>query len=282
MLQSLISELVKLHHLAFGLGVVGRVNALGLSQGQVDVLVSSGAVSVVQLAGWFVPGMRHDVDPFLFLHLVALEMEHDPTAEKRDRTLQEWGPLIDSRIDAAGGSGLSLLPSRDVAAYAAAMKRAGDFAVGVGADVEADVKELTARAVAERWSPDALGSALGERSGVWVHNWGRVARTELQGAYNEGRVYSALEGHGAGARVARFPETGACKHCRRLFLDKDGKPRVFTVDELANNGTNAGRKTAAWRATIWPVHPNCRCDLITVPSGLIVGKDGKLRREDDS
>jgi hypothetical protein len=140
---------------------------------------------------------------------------------------------------------------------------------------------LTARAVAERWDERELARELADRSGVWVHNWERIARTELQGAYNEGRVYSALDRHGAGARVSRLPESDACKHCQRVFLAADGKPHIFSVEDLASNGTNVGKPAAQWQATIWPVHPNCRCDVVSVPDGMYLTTDGRLRRQDD-
>lgn len=270
-LQELIASIVNRHHLAFRLALLGASEDAPLAS--VEALVASGAVSVAQLAGWTVPGMRHAVDAFLFLQLVARQMEGaEPGA--RSRSLEQWATIIDEHLDTVD-SPQRLLSPRDAVAHAAALSRAGDFAVGVGQDVAAEIKELTAKAVENRWSAAELAQELAHRSGVFVHNWHRIAQTELQGAYNEGRTYTALDGYGQDAQIARFPESGACGHCLRLFI-KDGVPRVFPVEELAANGTNVGRKPADWLPTIWPVHPHCHCDVITVPPGMKVAEDGRL------
>ena len=277
-LKALIDALVADHHRAFLASIVSP-EGLNMDSDQLSALMSSGALSVAQLTGWPVPGMTHRVDSFLFLQLVAREMETEPE-RKRDLHLTQWVKIIDAQLENVEDPG-DLLGPRDAAAHAAALRRAGDFAVGVGADVAEDIKVLTARAVAERWDERDLARELADRSGVWVHNWERIARTELQGAYNEGRVYSVLERYGAGARVARLPETDACKHCKRVFLAADGKPRIFTVEDLASNGTNVGRPAAQWQPTIWPVHPNCRCDVVSIPDGMYLTADGRLRRDDE-
>jgi len=123
-----------------------------------------------------------------------------------------------------------------------------------------------------------LAGTLADRTGYYAHNWLRIAQTELQGAHNEGRVIAAVEARGEGALVARVPESGACSACLRVFANADGSPRVFRVDELAANGVNVGRSRSEWLATVFPVHPNCRCDTISVPDGFEVTPDGRLRR----
>ncbi len=123
-----------------------------------------------------------------------------------------------------------------------------------------------------------LAGTLADRTGYYAHNWLRIAQTELQGAHNEGRVIAAVEARGEGALVARVPESGACSACLRVFANPDGSPRVFRADELAANGVNVGRSRSDWRATVFPVHPNCRCDTISVPEGFEVTPDGRLRR----
>jgi hypothetical protein len=123
-----------------------------------------------------------------------------------------------------------------------------------------------------------LAGTLADRTGYYAHNWLRIAQTELQGAHNEGRVIAAVEARGEGALVARVPESGACSACLRVFANPDGSPRVFRADELAANGVNVGRSRAEWLPTVFPVHPNCRCDTISVPDGFEVTPDGRLRR----
>lgn len=139
------------------------------------------------------------------------------------------------------------------------------------------IREEAGREMATGRDARRLAGTLADRSEYYAHNWLRIAKTELQGAHNEGRVIAAVESRGEGARVARIPESGACDECLRVFTE-EGAPRVFRVDELYANGVNVGRPRSEWLATIYPVHPNCQCDLITVPDGFGVSADGRLRR----
>lgn len=194
------------------------------------------------------------------------------------------------------------------ASYERAVLRGGEFARGLGNILNDDLSQV----IAEEWSGTqivaeadaarrqqaleiirdelgeslvtkrdarALAGALADRTQYYAHNWKRIALTEIQGAHNEGRVSYALNAYGDDAQVARVPESDACEHCRRLFAP-DGSPKVFRVADLMGNETNVGKKRSQWQATIWPVHPNCRCDTIAVPPGFIVAEDGTLARAD--
>lgn len=141
------------------------------------------------------------------------------------------------------------------------------------------IRDLTATAVDQRWTPEKLASELGHKTQEWSRNWNRIARTELQAAHNEGVAISALRNDGPEARVARIPESNACADCKRLFLDEDGKPRIFTVAELAENGTNVGKPRADWLPSLFPVHSNCRCGTFAVPNGMTLNANGRLVAE---
>ena len=52
-----------------------------------------------------------------------------------------------------------------------------------------------------------------------------------------------------------------CPHCRKLYLNTDGTPKLFKLSELEANGTNIGLKPSEWKATISQAHPRCRCLL---------------------
>lgn len=140
------------------------------------------------------------------------------------------------------------------------------------------VRERVADAVAASADPRQVARDLASDTGRWHHDWLRIAETELQGAYSDGIAIDALESYGAGAQVARIPEGGACDTCRGLLLDDEGRPRVFYVSELLAHGTNIGRPRKAWRPTIWPIHPRCRCDTVVVPPGMRVTAAGRLSR----
>ena len=138
------------------------------------------------------------------------------------------------------------------------------------------IREKTVDAIESGKMADQLARDLANASGDFSRNWRRIANTELQGAFNEGSVVDAVRREGPGVGIARIPDQDACDDCRRLFLDATGKPRVFTATELANNNTNAGKKRVDWLPTIWPVHPNCRCDTQEVPAGFVFDSDWLL------
>ena len=146
------------------------------------------------------------------------------------------------------------------------------------AEMLAILREEAANESASGRDARRLAGTLADRSKYYAHNWERIAQTELQGAHNEGRVIAASEAYGDEAQVARIPESGACDQCLRLFTEDGGRPRVFAVDKLTANGVNVGRSRADWLPTVFPIHPNCRCDTITVPQGFVVTEDGRLRR----
>jgi len=129
-----------------------------------------------------------------------------------------------------------------------------------------------AEAVVRGRTSEQLATDLGTASGNWNRNWHRIARTELQGVYNEATVIESLEIYGEDARVARTPDQTACIDCRRVFLQGD-TPIVFNVADLVANDTNAGRKRQDWLPTIWPVHPNCRCGVQVIPPGFTMDEN---------
>ena len=148
----------------------------------------------------------------------------------------------------------------------------------VDAERRAEAREIIQEAVGEALThndPRRLASDLANRTENWTHNWDRIARTELQSAYNDGRVLNAIEAYGEKTQIARFPETNACDYCIEHFAPS-GIPVVFPVADLLSNGTNIGRKRSSWLPTLYPMHPNCRCDTIVVPPGFQVRADGGL------
>ena len=189
------------------------------------------------------------------------------------------------------------------ASYRQAIRRGGEFARGLGNQVGQDARTLVAEvwdgtkikleadpklrqemqtiirekvsdAVAQRSSARKLASELGNATQDYARNWKRIARTELQIAYNEGVAIEAIEIFGEEARVARIVESDACSSCLRLFLDEKKKPIIFEVADLLSRGTNVGRQRDQWQPTLGPVHPYCRCDTQIVPPGMEFDEDG--------
>lgn len=212
-------------------------------------------------------------------------------------------PLPPAPPSGGGGSGgpddpsPSWLTEMEQEAYQQARSRAGEYARGLGnfanqrtgqivkevwqgevitrfADKDkreenlALLKEKTAEAIAHGWTADELARRLRNETEDWGRDWERIAETELQGAYNDGVFVEAVKYEGEEARFARVPDGDACGDCKRLFLNPDGTPKIFTAVELDNNGTNVGRKRKDWLPTIWPIHPKCRCDIQVIPPGF--------------
>lgn len=163
-------------------------------------------------------------------------------------------------------------------ALQAAKERAAVYVTDISDKARTRVQELVTIAIDRGWDKDRLTESL-ERG--WTHStrrWRAVATTELQGAYNEGTVVHAIDTHGAAARVARVPEAGACEKCLELFLDAEGRPRIWDVAELVANGSNVGRKRDEWKATVWPIHTNGKCGTVMVSPGQEFNASWKLAR----
>lgn len=94
----------------------------------------------------------------------------------------------------------------------------------------------------------------------WERDWARVARTELQRAYNEGVTTRLLsQSSSTGMQVYRIPSHAACPLCLRLYLRPDGSPRLYALGDLVVNNTNAGRAVKDALPVVGPTHPNCVC-----------------------
>jgi len=256
-----------------------------------------------------VPGMHHVDD--------AVHMDEDgrpeispgipvpkdkPVPQDYDESIQPEEGLVPVRASFKGASPM------DRAAYRQALTRAGEFCRGLGnvwqeslgivatekwngEEIEQSpdeaartetvkrIRETVADAWRKKQDASTLASRLSQATGDYTRNWLRIARTELQAAYNDGVAIDAVQINGKEAQVARIPERRACNSCKSLFLNGAGQPVIWKVSELVANGTNVGRARAAWRATLFPVHPQCMCGTIRVPAGMRVTPKGRLVRD---
>ncbi len=104
----------------------------------------------------------------------------------------------------------------------------------------------------------------------------RVIRTESWNILCEGYVSEMLrKGYDEDTKVFRRPRPDACPKCKKLFLDKNGIPKIFKLGELIANGSNVGRKE--WLPVVDSVHPNC----FIGDKVYILGKDFKPIRIDE-
>jgi hypothetical protein len=129
------------------------------------------------------------------------------------------------------------------------------------------VQEATTQAIAKRKTIREFKTSLFDMFDERNRDWQRVAHTEMNdaiqhGIYNEIRRTSS-DGHNQ--LVFKRPAPDACPHCKRVYLNSDGSPRIFRMEDLADS--NVGKKAANWEPTIGSVHPWCRCQLCVLPDG---------------
>jgi hypothetical protein len=133
------------------------------------------------------------------------------------------------------------------------------------------IRRQVSEAIIRRDTARRLASSIGRDIGDWSRNLDRIARTELQFAHQNGWAAHYRATTGDDTTVAKRVDDDACDDCKRLFLEPDGRPRIFTLEELEANGTNVGKKRNAWEATVGPVHPYC------FPPGTMVSTTGGSR-----
>lgn len=151
---------------------------------------------------------------------------------------------------------------------------------GLRRKYENEIRDETAANIERRETWRKLASELGHRTGDWARNFGRIAATEKQRAFQEGFSTALKDREKLPAkeiRVAKLPAPDACPDCVRLHLSEGpgSKPRVFSLSQLESHGTNVGKKRNAWQAIVGPTHPYCGCELVHVPDGW--GFDDKHR-----
>ena len=176
-----------------------------------------------------------------------------------------------------------------------AQQRAGQYCKGLGnrisnqtgavlieadqklrAKTEANIRDLTAKNIQERNTIQQLKTDLAWKAQDWQRDWGRIAATEKQTAMEQGKADHYRKRHGGDTWVSKIPAPDACPHCKRLFLGKDGHPKIFRLSDLEANGTNVGKKVDGWLPVVGTVHPHCRCMLVRVPDGFGYDETGDL------
>lgn len=129
------------------------------------------------------------------------------------------------------------------------------------------VQEATADAIAKRKTIKQFKTTLFDMFDERNRDWQRVAHTEMNDAIQHG-IYNEIRRTSDDTHnqlVFKRPAPDACPHCKRVYLNSDGSPRIFRMEDLADS--NVGKKAANWQPTIGSVHPWCRCQLCVVPDG---------------
>lgn len=133
---------------------------------------------------------------------------------------------------------------------------------------EKTISEKLVDNIKNRGSISELVSELGYKTSDWSRDFGRISDYVMTQAYEEGRAAHIKQQYGDDALVYKKVFETACKKCVQLYLTNGAgsEPRVFTITQLQNNGTNIGRKVDEWLPTVGPTHPHCRCMLMYVDS----------------
>jgi hypothetical protein len=142
----------------------------------------------------------------------------------------------------------------------------------------ATVTHKLTQGVEQRKSVAEVASALKKATGQYARDWTRVAVTELNNAFQEGKLATIQKSNkGRDPDVFKRVKKSACKECKEAYLTKSGAPRVFKLSQLLANGSNIGRHRHDRRATIKSHHPHCCCELQELPPGFEFDSQGRMR-----
>lgn len=192
---------------------------------------------------------------------------------------------------------------RELAEYEIARNRSYGYLKGLGDKIKAEItstienemlqssmtkKEVISeeikRGILERKSVKKIASEIANKLGEYTRDWDRIVQTEYQSVFNMGRLQTFMsDGKGYDQKIYFDVYNGACRHCIRLYLTGGigSEPRIFTAKKLIENGTNIGRKSKDWKATIlMPIHPFCRCTANEYEEGLIWDGESKMFKEE--
>jgi len=305
--ETLTDAIVRCYHEAFLVETIGAA-AAGIPLSEFEALKEAGLVK---------PSVRYTDRPdlpdneFLIVAVAAGERVRatpEKQTEMLDWTPKQWANQI--KISVPGTSAPVVeneaLTQTEQLAFSRVTRDTADYCRGLGniiasefRDAEGEVwrgekvldvpdpirrverigviREVLQTAIKERRSAQKAAGQMAKATGDYVRDWKRIAETELQALYNDATVLAAIANYGPNVKIARVPETNACRHCLRLFLDPDTqKPRLFTPRELVANGTNIGKPRAQWKPTVYPIHPRCRCGTQAVPPGWSINRYGGL------
>jgi hypothetical protein len=279
-----IKTIVREHHLAFAVTALGNdaVPVADLKRLQRAGLVPLGAKQSMRV-----------VDLAYLLGKRSGEMQREDPRERTvldDASLERFVRYVDE----------DKLPTTRVDEHAmqAARTQAGQYIRGIGerlahdigvsvldADAEArkryigSVQRELESAIDRKAEWRKLASTLAHETQDWGRDMHRLAATEMQSAMEEGTARALSEGRNPkDIRVARLTQPSACERCVEFYrtAGHGSPPRIFTLHELAANGTNVGRRAAQWKPVLGPTHPWCFCTTVEVPDGWGFNAEGHM------
>jgi hypothetical protein len=266
-----IRKIIEEMHYAF---IANAITPKAVPEEVLDVLKEKGLLD---------PSITTIQDSYLYGHILA----QLGTKEVADMTYDQFKRYVKNKP-------LPLTKTEKQAALLASM-HAAEYVKGLGnrvaidigqtlieadealrAKLESEIKDQVELNILRRETISELKSELQWKTKDWARDWDRIAITEKQRAMLNGQADGLKSQHGPDVLVAKQPMPDACKHCKALYLNKDGLPRIFRLSDLEANGTNVGKKTGQWQATVGPLHPNCQCVLLHIPEGWGFDETGDL------
>lgn len=136
----------------------------------------------------------------------------------------------------------------------------------------AAITNMAKKALEDKKYVREMMSLIGESTGKWNNDLGRISDYVLHEAFDQGRLAGAVREKGDDALVYKDVYPGACPQCIKAFLigGAGSQPLLFKASELKANGTNVGRKQADWKPVVGPLHPWCRCTTQQAPDGITI------------
>ena len=144
--------------------------------------------------------------------------------------------------------------------------------------LEQTVQRKLIEGIESRKTISQIGTMMGQATEQYARDWYRISATETNNAFSEGQVQQIIERNEGKPHdeimVYKRPSPGACDECVKAYLKPDGTPRVFSLSEITENGTNVGKKRSGRKPVVTSHHPWCRCQLYELPPGSGFDKEG--------
>ena len=148
---------------------------------------------------------------------------------------------------------------------------------GLRRRLAAHVKRELVAGVEKRKSVSEIVAGLRESTQSYSRDWTRVAVTEVNNAFQEGKLATIQKANpGRDPWVFKRVQPSSCKDCVEAYTLKSGIPRLFRLSKLLAMGSNVHRKHADRTAVVGSHHPWCSCVLGEMPPGIGFDSSGNL------
>lgn len=126
-------------------------------------------------------------------------------------------------------------------------------------------------AIKDRLSIKELSSNLGHATQDFTRDFDRIADYIMHDAYQNGIAAQLIKQYGEDVEVFFSVYPKACKHCIEIYLTGGigSEPKVFKLKDVIANGSNIGRKSDQWRASLSGIHNWCRCGVNLKPENSV-------------